>query len=286
MQCSAGVVHASPSNAPTCAVPCLRRAAEVESGNAEFALGGDEEGWVATHRSPGEAGTGGQQAGSSGAEGAQPRKSDDGIPSIDEAEMSKQPAAAGAEGATPTASAPGGLSNVAGASAAVKQQADDDIPDISDLALGAAADDEVRCTAMCELQWSRCRGSNHVCSRPSWACGHWGKWTSCLMRSVAKLSQLALPGDMTSRKVCVDLLLPLRLCLQAALPPTIAIAAGRGGYLSAEEPADTIVRTRTYDLYITYDQVWHTLRGLGHSHTTDQVRDSVSAQGNDAFGPE
>jgi hypothetical protein len=44
-------------------------------------------------------------------------------------------------------------------------------------------------------------------------------------------------------------------CLQAALPPTIAVAASRGGYLSAEEPADTIVRTRTYDLYITYDQV-------------------------------
>jgi hypothetical protein len=123
------------------AVPCLRRAAEVESSNAEFALGGDEEGWVATHRSPGEKGTGGQQGG--GAAGAKPRESDDGIPSIDEAGTSKQPTAGGTEGTSTAATAATGSSNVAGASAAAQQQADDDIPDISDLALGVAADDEV-----------------------------------------------------------------------------------------------------------------------------------------------
>jgi len=43
---------------------------------------------------------------------------------------------------------------------------------------------------------------------------------------------------------------------QAALPSTSAPAAAHPpGYLRAEEPADTIMRTRTYDLYITYDQV-------------------------------
>jgi hypothetical protein len=31
-------------------------------------------------------------------------------------------------------------------------------------------------------------------------------------------------------------------------------------YLRAEEPADTIMRTRTYDLYITYDQYYQTPR--------------------------
>ena len=28
------------------------------------------------------------------------------------------------------------------------------------------------------------------------------------------------------------------------------------GYLKAEEPEETIVRTRTYDLYMTYDQYY------------------------------
>jgi hypothetical protein len=44
---------------------------------------------------------------------------------------------------------------------------------------------------------------------------------------------------------------------QAALPSVAASAAGSrpAGYLRAEEPEDNIMRTRTYDLYITYDQV-------------------------------
>jgi hypothetical protein len=91
---------------------------------------------VATHRSPGEKGAGGQQEG-----GSKARESDDGIPSIDDAGSSRQPAAGGDEG---SATATAGTSHVAGPSAAAQQQADDDIPDISDLALGAAADDEVR----------------------------------------------------------------------------------------------------------------------------------------------
>lgn len=45
-------------------------------------------------------------------------------------------------------------------------------------------------------------------------------------------------------------------------------AIGRGGaggtYLRAEEPVDTIVRTRTYDLYITYDQVGPQLSCASH----------------------
>lgn len=40
-----------------------------------------------------------------------------------------------------------------------------------------------------------------------------------------------------------------------------AVASAPGpGYLRAEEPADTIVRTRTYDLYITYDQYYQVPR--------------------------
>eukprot|EP00983_Pelagomonas_calceolata_P069658 1150451-Pelagomonas_calceolata.AAC.2 len=39
---------------------------------------------------------------------------------------------------------------------------------------------------------------------------------------------------------------------QAALPSTAG--QSQPGYLRAEEPEDNIVRTRTYDLYITYDQ--------------------------------
>eukprot|EP00798_Chlamydomonas_sp_ICE-L_P017654 gene17654-24000_t len=44
---------------------------------------------------------------------------------------------------------------------------------------------------------------------------------------------------------------------EAAIPATGAAGtAGAGpGYLRAEEPEDNIVRTRTYDLYITYDQI-------------------------------
>lgn len=93
---------------PPCyhAVPCLKRASEVEAYNlnSEFALGGDDEGWVATHNDP---------------NAAPARKGgDEAIPSIDEAA--------------------GGAANTAGAAGM-----DDDIPDISEMELGGA-DDEVR----------------------------------------------------------------------------------------------------------------------------------------------
>ncbi|EFJ46364.1 autophagy protein [Volvox carteri f. nagariensis] len=39
-----------------------------------------------------------------------------------------------------------------------------------------------------------------------------------------------------------------------------APSASAAGYLRAEEPADNIVRTRTYDLYITYDQYYQVPR--------------------------
>ncbi len=57
-----------------------------------------------------------------------------------------------------------------------------------------------------------------------------------------------------------------RAALQAAIPSHPAGSAAGGaaggsgargaGYLRAEEPVDNIVRTRTYDLYITYDQYY------------------------------
>jgi hypothetical protein len=40
--------------------------------------------------------------------------------------------------------------------------------------------------------------------------------------------------------------------MQAALPPP---GMGAGGFMRAVEPDGAILRTRTYDLYITYDQV-------------------------------
>eukprot|EP00967_Tisochrysis_lutea_P123128 scaffold204460_cov17-Tisochrysis_lutea.AAC.1 len=45
---------------PLCAVPCLRRAADMEAGalQSEYTLGGEEDGWVATHRDPALAGAG------------------------------------------------------------------------------------------------------------------------------------------------------------------------------------------------------------------------------------
>ncbi|GFH15703.1 autophagy-related protein 3, partial [Haematococcus lacustris] len=138
-------------------VPCLRRAADAEACNAEFALGGTEEGWVATHKDPAAADS--TQA-----------AADSAIPSIDDSEV------------------PGRIPGPAPVAAAAAPRVDDDIPDISELEL-AAADDE------------------------------------------------------------------------AALPPAIVAATqGRGNYLQAQEPPDTILRTRTYDLYITYDQYYQVPR--------------------------
>ncbi|KAJ9510187.1 hypothetical protein QJQ45_015660, partial [Haematococcus lacustris] len=138
-------------------VPCLRRAADAEACNAEFALGGAEEGWVATHKDPAAADS--TQA-----------AADSAIPSIDDSEV------------------PGRIPGPAPVAAAAAPRVDDDIPDISELEL-AAADDE------------------------------------------------------------------------AALPPAIVAATqGRGNYLQAQEPPDTILRTRTYDLYITYDQYYQVPR--------------------------
>jgi len=45
---------------------------------------------------------------------------------------------------------------------------------------------------------------------------------------------------------------------EAALPSTAG--QSQPGYLRAEEPEDNIVRTRTYDLYITYDQYYQVPR--------------------------
>lgn len=67
------------------AVPCMKRASDVEAynPNTEFALGGDEDGWVATHRDP--------------ALPAQPGTGDDAIPSIDDDEAGGKGAEAGGE---------------------------------------------------------------------------------------------------------------------------------------------------------------------------------------------
>mmetsp|Transcript_8738 Transcript_8738/g.18622 ORF Transcript_8738/g.18622 Transcript_8738/m.18622 type:complete len:301 (-) Transcript_8738:342-1244(-) len=123
-------------------VPCLKRATDVETCNTEFALNGEEEGWVATHRDPANA-----QAGT------------EDIPSIDEHDN--------------------------------KKDEEDEIPDIGDLEL--KEDDEAAVSAA---------------PRAGGAAG----------------------------------------------------ASSSQPYLRAEEPEDNIVRTRTYDLYITYDQYYQVPR--------------------------
>ncbi|KAF6262497.1 autophagy protein [Scenedesmus sp. NREL 46B-D3] len=94
-------------------VPCLSRASEIEKYDpkSEFALGGDDEGWVATHQDPGSAG---------GAAAAAAAGQEDDIPDLD----AEEPGAA--------AAAAGSASQQAGAAAAAD---DDDVPDISELEL-------------------------------------------------------------------------------------------------------------------------------------------------------
>jgi hypothetical protein len=89
---------------------------------SEFALGGDEEGWVATHQDPaGKAAGAAAKAAAGGGE--------DDIPTLEE-DPPTQPAAAAAAGGSSSQPAAG------------RGGDDDDIPDISELEL-AAAEDEV-----------------------------------------------------------------------------------------------------------------------------------------------
>jgi len=92
-------------------VPCLSRATDLEQYDpaSEFALGGDEDGWVATHKNP--------------AADRQPGQPDDEIPSIEDE-------VAGA--------AAGGKTSAAAATAATD---DEDIPDMGDLDLEEPADE-------------------------------------------------------------------------------------------------------------------------------------------------
>eukprot|EP00879_Flechtneria_rotunda_P031607 GHRR01034544.1.p1 GENE.GHRR01034544.1~~GHRR01034544.1.p1 ORF type:complete len:266 (+),score=46.70 GHRR01034544.1:434-1231(+) len=95
-------------------VPCLSRASDIEKydSRSEFALGGDEEGWVATHQDP-------RTQSTSAAAGT----AADDIPDLDAAE----PAAAGARGSHQRD---------------VPSNNDDELPDISELEL-QEPDDEV-----------------------------------------------------------------------------------------------------------------------------------------------
>jgi hypothetical protein len=146
MQCPASPQQSPTSDAFTpypllqpFAVPCLSRASDLEKYDpkSEFALGGDEEGWVATHQDPGSA-----AAGSSAAAAA---AQEDDIPDLDAEEA-------------PTAAAAGGAGRQGGAAAAAVD--DDDVPDISELEL-VEPDDEVRlhaqrCWRVCS--WGDCMG--------------------------------------------------------------------------------------------------------------------------------
>ncbi|WIA09304.1 hypothetical protein OEZ85_008711 [Tetradesmus obliquus] len=103
-------------------VPCLSRASDIEKYDpkSEFVLGGDDEGWVATHKDPGSA-----AGGSAAAAAAQ----EDDIPDLD---ADEPPAAAVAAA---------GSASQQGAAAAAAAADDDDVPDISELEL-VEPDDE------------------------------------------------------------------------------------------------------------------------------------------------
>ena len=108
-----GSCHSSSWRKPlTRAVPCMRRAEEFESYDpqSEYALAGDEEGWVATHSDP-----------------------------ANRAEVEDIPNMGGPEGGTSAAGR--------GPTPAAADD-DDDIPDINELEL-QAEEDEVRVVGSC-----------------------------------------------------------------------------------------------------------------------------------------
>jgi hypothetical protein len=107
-----------------CAVPCLSRASDIEKYDpkSEFALAGDDEGWVATHQDP------------AGAGAAAAAAAADDIPDLDDT-----PAGGAAAAAAGSSSAQAGT----GSSTAAAAVDDDDVPDISDLEL-VEPEDEVR----------------------------------------------------------------------------------------------------------------------------------------------
>lgn len=82
-------------------------------------------------------------------------------------------------------------------------------------------------------------------------------YSSCLF-----LPQAALPSEAAARKQRRD-----------------EAVAGGSPYITVEEPEETILRTRTYDLYITYDQYYQVPRlwlvgfdETRHPLLPDQVR--------------
>lgn len=101
-------------------VPCLSRATDLEryDPRSEFALGGDDEGWVATHQDP-------AAAASTAAAGH------DDMPDLDEAPTAAAAGSSGGEGSGGPA-APAAAGGV-----------EDDVPDIDDLEI-VEPEDEVQ----------------------------------------------------------------------------------------------------------------------------------------------
>jgi hypothetical protein len=134
-------------------LPCLSRASDIEryDPRSEFALAGDEEGWVATHQDPA-----GDAAAARGADAdlpdlddAAPGGSSSGGAATQQQQQQQQQGAA-QQGAAGSSSAAGqqrsgsGGAGAGGAAAAAGGGADeDDLPDISDLEL-VEPEDEVR----------------------------------------------------------------------------------------------------------------------------------------------
>lgn len=131
------------------AVPCLSRASDIEKYDpkSEFALGGDDEGWVATHQDPAAAGTAAAGAAA------------DDIPDLDDtpAAATTSTAAAGSSSGAAAASSSQPAAAAAAAASDADEDDDDDVPDISDLEL-IEPEDEV---SWCWCGWLVMAGLKH-----------------------------------------------------------------------------------------------------------------------------
>jgi hypothetical protein len=150
---------------PYHAVPCLSRATDIEKYDpkSEFALGGDEEGWVATHKDPDSA-TAGSAAAAAAAQ-------EEDIPDLDAEDPPAVTAAAAG-----SAGQPGGAAAAAAAAAE-----DDDVPDISELEL-VEPDDEVSLGQLC------CAVHAVGCTSPFVA------QSTCMRALLSKMQQLMFPA--------------------------------------------------------------------------------------------
>lgn len=233
----------APFAPPPSAVPCLRRAAAVEDygeqAEHEVEAGDGGEGWITADRSsrPGAADEAGVTT-----------TNDDGfeeVPSIEEASGGS----GGGAAAEAVSEAAGGSVGVGGLSGAGEEE--EDVPDIDELELEEEEEeDEVGCSRGAAAVWVSC-----LWGQPAWpamACRRVRQPLQpccALLASACPCSGLAAPLPGHQSFPCFHPA-PPRLPCQAALRAAPRSGGSGGG---GEEH---IVRTRTYDLLITYDKYY------------------------------